>query len=58
MSADDLSGTGHALMVEIGDCEFYGRCECGLVSFGCIRPNQSLDEFQMPWERHVMSVRL
>jgi hypothetical protein len=23
-----LSG-GHALIVEYGDCEFYGRCQCG-----------------------------
>lgn len=45
---------GHALVVEFGDCELYGRCQCG-TSFGNITPDKSLDRFAGPWERHVMT---
>jgi len=46
---------GHALVVEYGDCELYGRCQCG-TPFGSIRPNQSIDTaFVQKWERHVMT---
>lgn len=46
---------GHALVVEFGDEELPGRCQCG-TSFGMIRPDQSLDTFVGPWERHVMGL--
>ena len=45
---------GHALVIEYGDCEFIGRCQCG-KPLATIRPNQSLDEFGQPWEKHVMT---
>jgi hypothetical protein len=45
---------GHALIVEYGDCEMYGRCQCK-KDFGIIRPNQSLDLFAGKWERHIMT---
>lgn len=45
---------GHALIVEYGDCELHGRCQCGR-GFGSIRPNQSIDTtLAKNWERHVM----
>jgi hypothetical protein len=48
---------GHALVVEYGDCEFYGRCQCGMP-FGRTRPDQRWDEkFGIPWEKHVMGLR-
>lgn len=47
---------GHALVVEYGDCELYGRCQCG-ADFGAIRPDRSIDaEFATAWERHVMTL--
>jgi hypothetical protein len=45
---------GHALIVEFGDEEFIARCLCG-EPFGYCSPADSLDRFQEPWERHVMS---
>ena len=52
---------GHALIIEFGDCEIYGMCQCWLAGgpdirnhFGMIRPDQSLDTFSPKWERHVM----
>lgn len=45
---------GHALVIEYGDCETYGRCQCGR-DFGSRTPNKSLDEFGMAWENHVMT---
>lgn len=53
--SDDTSVTdGHELIISYGDCELYGRCQCG-KSFGYIKPNQSIDEvLAMKWERHVM----
>ena len=45
---------GHALIVEYGDCELYGSCQCG-ASLGSIRPDKPLDRFAGPWERHVMT---
>jgi hypothetical protein len=53
--SDDNPDGGHHLVIELGDCEFYGRCMCG-VNFGSLRPNQSLNEFGYPWERHVMGL--
>ncbi|MGW0577323.1 hypothetical protein ACWD25_15400 [Streptomyces sp. NPDC002920] len=46
---------GHALIVEYGDCEFYGRCQCG-KTFGMVRPDRyRADVFGDKWERHVMT---
>ncbi len=45
---------GHALIVEYGDCEFYGRCQCG-KKFGMVTPDRFTDGcFSGKWERHVM----
>ncbi|MFJ5217227.1 hypothetical protein ACIP98_21200 [Streptomyces sp. NPDC088354] len=44
---------GHALVVELGDCELHGRCQCG-ASLGTIRVDKPLDLLAGPWERHVM----
>lgn len=45
---------GHALVVQYGDEELIGRCQCG-TAFGINRPDVSLDDFAMKWERHVMT---
>lgn len=46
---------GHALIVEHGDCEFYGRCQCG-KQFGMVTPDKFRDDvFGAKWERHVMT---
>lgn len=45
---------GHALVIEYGDCELYGRCQCG-KPFGMITPDKPLDRFAGPWERHAMT---
>ncbi|NUK12315.1 hypothetical protein HRW18_30940 [Streptomyces lunaelactis] len=45
---------GHALVIEYGDCEMYGSCQCG-KDFGTARPDKPLDRFAGPWERHVMT---
>lgn len=45
---------GHALVIEYGDCEFYGRCQCGR-DFGMVTPDRYRgDVFGDKWERHVM----
>jgi hypothetical protein len=46
---------GHALVIEYGDCEMYGRCQCG-AKFGMNTPDKPLDAFATPWERHVMGL--
>lgn len=55
---DDFATTwegGHALIVEYGDCEFYGRCQCG-KTFGMVTPDRFSDDvFGGKWERHVMT---
>lgn len=55
---DDFRTTwegGHALITEYGDCEFYGRCQCG-KDFGMVTPNRyRADVFGTKWERHVMT---
>lgn len=48
-------GGGHALVIEYGDCEMYGRCQCG-ERFGMATPDKPLDRFAGPWERHVMTL--
>jgi hypothetical protein len=46
---------GHALIIQYGDCEFIGSCQCGqhLLAIG---PDESFDKFSKPWERHTMSL--
>jgi hypothetical protein len=46
---------GHALLIEYGDCEIYGCCQCG-ERFGTVTPDKPLDRFAGPWERHVMGL--
>lgn len=50
---ETLAG-GHALIVEYGDCELIGSCQCG-KPFGRTTPDASLDTFVQPWERHCMT---
>ncbi|MCX5229724.1 hypothetical protein [Streptomyces sp. NBC_00233] len=50
---ETLAG-GHALIVEYGDCEMHGSCQCG-KRFGITTPDASLDTFVSPWERHCMT---
>ncbi|MBP5922135.1 MULTISPECIES: hypothetical protein [Streptomyces] len=45
-------GGGHALIVEYGDCEVHGTCQCG-KAFGTTTPDASLDTFVRPWEHHT-----
>jgi hypothetical protein len=49
--AETLAG-GHALVVQYGDCELIGTCQCGR-RFGTTTPDASLDTFVDPWERHT-----
>ncbi|MEU6340230.1 hypothetical protein ABZ883_04675 [Streptomyces sp. NPDC046977] len=44
---------GHALIVELGDCELHGRCQCG-TQLGTVRVDKPLDDLACSWERHVM----
>lgn len=46
---------GHALVIEFGDEEMYGRCQCG-KRFGMNTPDKPLDAFAQPWEHHVMTL--
>jgi hypothetical protein len=46
---------GHALVLEYGDEEMHGRCQCG-QRFTPQRPDKPLDGFAGPWERHVMGL--
>jgi hypothetical protein len=50
---ETLAG-GHALIVEYGDCELIGSCQCG-KRFGMTTPDASLDTFVPRWERHSMT---
>lgn len=50
---ETLAG-GHALIVEYGDCELLGRCQCG-ARFGTLTPDKPIDGFASKWERHVMT---
>ncbi|MFG3349554.1 hypothetical protein ACGF1Z_31410 [Streptomyces sp. NPDC048018] len=45
---------GHALVVQYGDCELIGSCQCGR-EFGQSTPDASLDTFVPGWEHHVMT---
>lgn len=46
---------GHALVIEYGDCELYGRCQCG-ERFGMVTPDKPIDRFAGPWENHAMGL--
>lgn len=46
---------GHALIVEYGDEELHGTCQCG-EQLRTITPDQPIDQLATPWERHVMSL--
>ncbi|MGW4850204.1 hypothetical protein ACWEPZ_03085 [Streptomyces sp. NPDC004288] len=50
---ETLAG-GHALIVEYGDCELIGSCQCG-KQLGVFDPSKSLDHFASRWERHCMT---
>lgn len=50
----ELGPSGHDLVVSYGDCEFYGACSCG-KPLGSIKPDKSIDELGLAWERHVMT---
>lgn len=50
-SRETLAG-GHALVVEYGDCEMRGSCQCG-KHLGQTTPDASLDTFVPVWERHT-----
>lgn len=50
---ETLAG-GHALIVEYGDCELIGSCQCGR-KLGRTTPDASLDTFIPSWERHSMT---
>lgn len=54
---------GHALILEFGDEELSGRCQCSegntafdpRNSFGYIKPNGDVNKIIQKWERHVMT---
>ncbi|MEU3683720.1 hypothetical protein AB0E99_22670 [Streptomyces sp. NPDC030592] len=48
---ETLAG-GHALVVEYGDCEFHGSCQCGR-RLGTVRPSTPVDVLAAKWERHT-----
>ncbi|MEU8555912.1 hypothetical protein AB0C80_18250 [Streptomyces anthocyanicus] len=48
---ETLAG-GHALVVEYGDCEFHGSCQCGR-RFGTVTQSTPIDLFAAKWERHT-----
>jgi hypothetical protein len=44
---------GHALIVEYGDEELHGTCQCG-KQLRTITPDKPIDQLATPWESHVM----
>jgi hypothetical protein len=48
---ETLAG-GHALLVEHGDCELIGTCQCGRA-LGRITQAGSVDQLAALWERHT-----
>jgi hypothetical protein len=48
---ETLAG-GHALLVQYGDCELIGTCQCGRA-LGRITPAGSVDHLAGLWERHT-----
>ncbi|MEV5163891.1 hypothetical protein AB0K66_04585 [Streptomyces werraensis] len=45
---------GHALVVEYGDCELLGSCQCGR-RLGRVTPDKPIDHLAGLWERHTMT---
>lgn len=50
---ETLAG-GHALVVEYGDCELLGSCQCGR-RLGRVTPDKPIDGLAGLWERHTMT---
>lgn len=50
---ETLAG-GHALVVEYGDCEFLGSCQCGR-RLGRVTPDKPIDGLAGLWERHTIT---
>ncbi|WP_157874558.1 hypothetical protein [Streptomyces sp. AcH 505] len=50
---ETLAG-GHALIVQYGDCELIGSCQCG-KDLGTVTPDKPIDRFAAKWERHCMT---
>jgi len=50
---ETLAG-GHALVVEHGDCELVGSCQCGRP-LGRLAAHGSVDGLAALWERHTMT---
>jgi hypothetical protein len=50
---ETLAG-GHALIVEVGDYETHGSCQCGR-RLGRIALGTRLDALTIPWERHTFT---
>jgi hypothetical protein len=48
---ETLAG-GHALIVQYGDRELHGSCQCGR-RLGLIRPDKPMDGLGALWERHT-----
>ncbi|MFF9269133.1 hypothetical protein [Streptomyces rochei] len=48
---ETLAG-GHALVVEYGDCEFHGSCQCGR-RLGTVTQSTPIDVLAAKWERHT-----
>lgn len=48
---ESLAG-GHALIIQYGDCELIGSCQCGR-RLARITPGKRLDALAVPWERHT-----
>ncbi|MEU2780582.1 hypothetical protein [Streptomyces sp. NPDC007110] len=45
---------GHALVIEYGDCELIGSCQCGR-RLGRVTPDKPIDRLAGLWERHTMT---
>ncbi|MGI5408677.1 hypothetical protein ACQEV9_18020 [Streptomyces chartreusis] len=45
---------GHALVIEYGDCELLGSCQCGR-RLGRVPPDKPIDRLVGLWERHTMT---
>ncbi|MGW5509935.1 hypothetical protein ACWEV9_19490 [Streptomyces albogriseolus] len=50
---ETLAG-GHALVVQYGDCELLGSCQCGR-RLGRVTPDRPIDHLAGLWERHTMT---
>ncbi|MFF3928617.1 hypothetical protein [Streptomyces hirsutus] len=48
---ETLAG-GHALVIEYGDCELIGSCQCGR-RLGTLLPDKPVDHLAGLWERHT-----